>query len=103
MRILLLLHRPPFFFSSHFFLIFFLCTLFALHSSYLTPSSSLIFQDFFRRHSGGVNLKERCESLAREPISCHGGKTSRNCQFHRYERCLEVGMQPVAAKSEWRE
>jgi len=56
-------------------------------------------EDFFRRHSGAVNLKERCESTSRDPVSCQGGKSSRNCQFHRYERCLEVGMQPVASKA----
>lgn len=55
-------------------------------------------EDFFRRHSGAVNIKEHCESSDRDPRSCRGGKSSRNCQFHRYERCLEVGMQPVPAK-----
>eukprot|EP00047_Mylnosiga_fluctuans_P001515 m.220689 g.220689 ORF g.220689 m.220689 type:complete len:499 (-) comp10435_c0_seq1:116-1612(-) len=55
-------------------------------------------EDFFRRHSGGVNLKERCDSSSRDPAQCLGGKTSRNCQYHRYERCLEVGMQPVPSK-----
>lgn len=56
-------------------------------------------EDFFRRHSGGVNLKERCDATTRDPSSCLGGKSSRSCQFHRYERCIDVGMQPVPAKA----
>lgn len=55
-------------------------------------------EDFFRRHSGAVNIKERCEAPSRDPASCLGGKTSRHCQLHRYQRCLEVGMQPLSIR-----
>jgi hypothetical protein len=59
-------------------------------------------QDFFRRHSGAVNIKERCEAPSRDPATCLGGKTSRHCQLHRYQRCLEVGMQPLAVRGAFR-
>ena len=70
---------------------------------YVTVSIFLFLenQDFFRRHSGGINLKECCDSTSRDPAHCTGGKmSSKNCQFHRYECCLAVGMQPVVLRAE---
>ena len=85
----------PLFLSFSLSLSLYLLNFFSFFSLSLAHTPS---QDFFRRHSGAVNLKERCESVSRDPLTCHGGKSSRNCQFHRYERCLEVGMQPVPLK-----
>ncbi len=59
----------------------------------------LIFQIFFDRHPGGANL-EACPSL--DPDHGYGCGPWRGCAWHRYERCLKIGMLPVPAKADSR-